>query len=84
MRGLGRVLANRLDHRLVKRLHDSQVNASLEDRELHTAGELQDGVCEVGSIAFLASRLSNGPCEFFIDHPLQPFQSTRSCERTLP
>ena len=55
--GLGRLLADRLDHGFVKFLHDPQIDQGSGDRELQAelladfAGELQDDVGEGRAIA---------------------------------
>ena len=79
-RGLGRFLADRLDHRLVKLLDDPQIHQRPGDGQLQSelladfAGELQDHICEGGAIAAFSSGLLHRPAEFLIDHLLHAFQ----------
>ena len=87
--GLGRLLADRLDDRLVKLLDNSQIDERPGDRQLQPElladlpGELQDDVRECAAITAVSSRLLDGPAEFLIDHPLHPFQPRRGRELLL-
>src|SRR5262245_39162738 len=72
--GLGRLLADRLDDRVVKLLDDPEVYQGPGNRELQAelladfSGELQDHVRKRRAIAAVSARLLDGPGEFLVDH----------------
>ena len=87
--GLGRYLANDLEHRLLEFLHDAQVHERAGDGELEAellanfTCQLENHVGEPRPISAFLTCLCHRPRQFVVDDPLHAFETSRGRELLL-